>query len=518
MASLWSKFGSQCKSRLSAIARSCFLGRARWREKFKEASEALERLHTEMAKAKADRVRVERENMELCRRVSELENQLAQPQPVTLPLGEPPRGHQYGAGLIALCVNLARQIGLRPTRRTLEVVFEWLGVEIEIPRYQTIRLWMQKIGLDRMNQAKKVQGGVWLTDHTNQIGKEKVLVMLRVPEAKVQRRGTPLRHRDVEVLAVRPGEAWKCDDVAKVYQETADRYGMPRAIESDGAVELQDPAENLGKPGAKPLVIRDPKHFLANKFESLLRQDAHWEAFVKQIAGMRCALQQTELAHFIPRGFKMKARFMNLAPTLNWASAILWHLDHPESRSRQGIKECRMTEKLGWLRDFAPRIQQWQECQEVISTALTFINQQGIFRGAAKRFHDLGAPLVHHSLSRQFFQTTVAFLRKYERKLRPNERLPMSTEILESSFALYKQLEQQHSKSGFTSLLLTYPTLLRPTTPQEVTASLKRVKTVDVNQWIATYLPNTVASKRQLMFREAKAKPAGGATPVRAAV
>ena len=94
----------------------------------------------------------------------------------------------------------------------------------------------------------------------------------------------------------------------------------------------------------------------------------------------------------------------------------------------------------------------------------------------------------------------------------------MSTEILESSFALYKQLEQQHSKSGFTSLLLTYPTLLRPTTPQEVAASLKRVKTVDVNQWIATHLPNTVASKRQLMFREAKATPAGGATPVRAAV
>ena len=49
----------------------------------------------------------------------------------------------------------------------------------------------------------------------------------------------------------------------------------------------------------------------------------------------------------------MKARFMNLVPTLNWASAILWHLDHPESRSRQGIKPCRMTEKLGWLRDFA---------------------------------------------------------------------------------------------------------------------------------------------------------------------
>ncbi len=264
-------------------------------------------------------------------------------------------------------------------------------------------------------------------------------------------------------------------------------------------------------------MIRDPKHFLANQFERLLKQDADYEAFVKQIGGMRCALQQTELAHFLPPGFKMKARFMNLAPTLNWASAILWHLNHPESRSREGIKECRMTEKLGWLRDFAPCIQSWQECQEVIATALTFINQRGIFRGAAKQFHALGAPLVHHSLSRQLFQTTIAFLRKHERKLRPNECLPMSTEILESSFALYKQLEKQHSKSGFTGLLLAYPTLLRPTTPEEVTASLKRIKTVDVNQWIATYLPNTVASKRQLMFREAKARPSGGATPARAA-
>ena len=100
---------------------------------------------------------------------------------------------------------------------------------------------------------------------------------------------------------------------------------------------------------------------------------------------------------------------MNLAPMLNWASAILWHLSHPESRSREGIQEYRMTEKLGWLRDFAPCIQSWQECQEVIATALTFINQRGIFRGAAKQFHALGAPLVHHSLSRQLLQTTVVF-------------------------------------------------------------------------------------------------------------
>ena len=128
----------------------------------------------------ADRERLEQENRELGERVAELEDRLAQPQPVTLPFGEIPPGQQFGAGMIALCVNLARQIRLRPTVRVLHIIFRWLGVQERIPTYQTIRGWMQRIGLDRMQNAKKITGGMWLADHTNQIGKEKVLTVLRV--------------------------------------------------------------------------------------------------------------------------------------------------------------------------------------------------------------------------------------------------------------------------------------------------------------------------------------------------
>jgi hypothetical protein len=258
----------------------------------------------------------------------------------------------------------------------------------------------------------------------------------------------------------------------------------------------------MGKAGKRPFVIRDPKHFLANQLEAILKQDSQYEAFTKQFGGTRSALQQTELAHFIPRNFKIKARFMNLAPTLEWASTVLWHLDHPQSKSRQGIPEERMTEKLGWLRDFAPNIQQWQECQDVISTGLTFLNEQGLFRGVATQFENHVANLSHNPMSRRLVQKAVAFLREHEKKLRPGEQLPMSTEILESSFSLYKQLEKQHSKSGFTSLLLTFPTLLRPTTPKEIHAAFQRVKTADVKKWVHDHLPTTLASKRQLVFRE----------------
>lgn len=166
MVSSWPIFASRCKSRLSAIARSCFLGRAHWREKFREIDDLLQEVRQQGMESEALREQLEQENRELRQHISELEACLAPPQPLQLPLGDIPGGQQYGAGLIALCVNLARKIGLRPAERAVHVVFDWLGVEVEIPTYHTIRLWMQRISLDRMENTTKRKGGVWLAQGT----------------------------------------------------------------------------------------------------------------------------------------------------------------------------------------------------------------------------------------------------------------------------------------------------------------------------------------------------------------
>jgi hypothetical protein len=460
-------------------------------------------LQESLAKSTARCRELEKENRDLCQRVSELEAELAEPHPVELPLGDAPRGQQYGANMIALCVNLARKLGIRRTRHALEIFFQWLGVEdVAIPSHETIRLWMQRVGLGRMRKAKKKDDGTWLVDHTNQIGKEKVLTVLRVRSQP--RAGVALRHQDVEVLATVPGTEWKREDVAKVYEQLEKRYGTPHCVATDGAVELREPAENLGKPGKRPLVFRDPKHFLANRLEALLKRDPNYEAFTQKIGRSRSALQQTELARFIPRAFKVKARFMNLEPTICWASAVLWHLNHPESSSCSDVSFDRLEEKLGWLREYSGSILQWEMCLEVISTTLTFLNQQGIFPGVVKAYQKLLDGMATCPASEQLASDMEALLRQYEKHLQPNERLRISTEILESTFSLYKQLEQQHSKSGFTSLLLAFPTLVRETTASEVTTIFAKIKVSDVKAWAKEHLPNTLASQRNRMYREAK--------------
>lgn len=507
MASSWTKFVSRCKSRLSAIARSCFLARQRWYQRYERAKRLLDEAQLKIDALRTGRQRLVEEIANLRERIIELETEAAQPRAVEWPLGDTPPGQQYGAGMITLCVNLAREIGLRPVERVLQIFSQWMQVKVRIPTFQSVRGWMQRIGLDRMTQAKKKTKGVWLADHTSQIGKEKVLMVLRVRRSGLPRRGVPLRHQDVEVLALKPGTEWKRENVAKAYRETAARFGVPRAVETDGAVELREPAETLGKAGAQPIVIRDPKHFLANRLEALLSKDPEYQAFAQKLGWARSALQQTELAHFIPPGIKPKSRFMNLAPTLKWATTMLWHLEHPESLSREGIAANRMEEKMGWLRGFAASIQTWQGCQQVVSVSLTFLNQQGIFRGATERLQTLLTDIPHSPSGQKLVADIVEFTREHENKLRANERLPMSTEIIESSFGRYKQFAKQHSRSGFSSLLLTLPTLLQKTTPKEVKASFARVRIADVKEWTKTNMPNKLASKRQLVFREPSTTP-----------
>lgn len=364
---------------------------------------------------------------------------------------------------------------------------------------------MQRVGLGRVRLAKKEDGGTWIVDHTNQIGQEKVLTVLRARSAPSD--GDALRHQDVEVLATIPGTKSKREDVAREYEKIAATFGRPDNVVTDGAVELRESVLVLENAGNTPRIFRDPKHVLANKLEALLKKDADYEAFSKQIGPARSALQQTELAHFTPPPFKTKARFMNLQPTIAWAIAVLWHLNHPDSASRRDVSRERLEEKLGWLRDFADSLARWQSCLAVIAATLTFLNQRGLFVGVVAAYQPVVTDIATSPASQQLVADMTSLLGDYEQQLQPGERVPISTEILESSFALYKQLEQQHSKSGFTNLLLTFPTLLRETTAAEVTTCFAAVKVADIKSWTKEHFPNTLTSQRHRMYREAKPKP-----------
>ena len=206
--------------------------------------------------------------------------------------------------------------------------------------------------------------------------------------------------------------------------------------------------------------------------------------------------------HLTPPSPRPKARFMNLASTLKWAQMVLWQLSHPHSEARREISAARMNEKLGWLRTFRDDIRNWSECQAVVSASVTFINQQGLFRGAADQLSAQLESLRKCDSSRAIADRLLEFVRLSEQKLADHQRLPLSTEILESSFGLFKQLERQHSKGGFTSLLAAFGALLKPATPESIRRDFARISVKQMRTWVTTNLKTTLASKRQTAYAE----------------
>jgi hypothetical protein len=500
----WREGRSRFKSPLWVVARVVWSSRERkWlkcrtlKRQLEEAQREILRQHREIGQLKEEVQRLKQQLRGQSRSRAQGEREFC------LPADPPLKGHQYGCRLIGLAVNLARVVGLRGSERVLKVVLEWLGVKQSTPNWTTIRLWLMRLGVAVLGEpGEQADDWVWMVDHSNQIGPEKALAVLGVRASKLPPPGEALRHEDVRPLTVRPGTAWKREDMAAVYRELAEQYGAPRAVLCDGAVELREGANGLKNQRPDTIVLQDFKHKAAIFLKSAVGDHPRFAEFNARLGKTRSAIQQTELAHLTPPGQKPKARFMNLASTLEWAAVVLWLLDHAEAQARAGLAPQRLEEKLGWLRSFSVELAEWRECQQVIDAGLTFINTQGLFRGAGAQLAVAAGTNRTHTAARQLAQRLVEFVTAAEGQLKPGERLPMSTEILESTFALYKQLERQHSKGGFTSLLAAFGALLKPATEETIRWAFSSVSVKDVFRWIRENLGATLTSTRLALYNE----------------
>jgi hypothetical protein len=139
-----------------------------------------------------------------------------------------------------------------------------------------------------------------------------------------------------------------------------------------------------------------------------------------------------------------------------------------------------------------------------VSLSVTFVNEQGLFCGAADQLSRRFRSLELCGASQTVADGLLEFLRDHELKLQDGHRLPMSPEILESCFGLFKQLERQHSKGGFTSLLASFEALLQPATPESVQDAFGRVSVKQMRTWVSDNLGTTVPSKRKTAYAESK--------------
>jgi len=413
--------------------------------------------------------------------------------------------HSFGARMIALCVNLSRHMSFRLIPKALKLIFDALGLSVPCPAHDTIEHWCKRIGLDQINHPRqRYEDWLWIVDHSNQIGQEKVLVILGISASRLPPPGQTLTLDQLEVLAIVPGKSWKRDDVRAVYAAVAQRCGNPRFVVCDGAVELRETVDVLEKTGPRVVVLRDFKHFAANRFEKLVGQSERFKSFCSAMGTTRCQVQQSEFAHLTPPSLKTKARFMNIEPLVRWASLILFLLENPDHDAIGDVDRTRLSEKFGWVESYRDEIASWARCCDLIDLSLGWVNTQGLnshSRSQLEAFLDSSRIWDSNTWEGQLRSELISFVGQSAAQLEEGERAWQSSEAIESVFGRYKCREFQHSRSGFTGLILSLPTLLRDWTPDQVRESLARVKNKEMRAWTQNNIGRTVSARRAQAYR-----------------
>ena len=107
---------------------------------------------------------------------------------------------------------------------------------------------------------------------------------------------------------------------------------------------------------------------------------------------------------------------------------MLWLLRNPNAECLVGIAPKRFREKFGWIENYSDQIPMWRSCQYVISTFVTFANEQYLHHGASMRLAATIGDLKYPEAC-ELRDRLVKFILDSESALRPGERLPLNTQL-----------------------------------------------------------------------------------------
>ena len=426
---------------------------------------------------------------------------------------EIPAIHGYPCGIIALFLGLVQLgISLRATSRVLEFIARFFDLPFSAPDWTTGRLWLLRFGLAQLDAPKdQADDWAWLIDHSVQIGNQKVLAILGIRLVDLPMPERCLRGEDMVLIALIPMETSSREDVAKQLEDAAARTSVPRAIVDDHGVDLNGGVQIFQQSHPGTVEIYDVKHKAACLLKSRLEKNPRWMAFCTRVGQARCAIQQTELGALTPPSSKPKARFMNLEGQLNWADKILALVDGLPGSVPSFVTPQRLEEKLGWVREFRDDLSEWRQWQTIVDMTVSWVGSEGLHAKTALTLSRKLRPLLRTAGGCRLAAELVKFVRGEASKAKPGERLPGSTEVLESSFGKFKTLEKDQSKGGFTSLLLGFGSLFAAATKEGVLAAMRAVPTKQIKDWCAEHLGQTLFSQRKEAFdmaRTAQQKPA----------
>ena len=366
------------------------------------------------------------------------------------------------------------------------------------PAANTIQSWLLRVGLYEIQRPKE-QADDWILiiDHTIQLGTLKCLLIVAIRQAAWDKLETPLSLQDLVVVTLQVVTKSNGDVVAHQLREAAQKLGKIRAILSDQGSDIVNGANQYQAESKETLIFKDIAHATAIVLKDQLLADSRWDNFVKECGRTQPKVKQTELGYLAPPTLKVKGRYMNLGPLIAWASRMLSLLDTPIAQRSPDLCLSRLEEKFDWLVGYRQDITRWHHLHAIKDCVLGYCRVHGYHRQAKAELELRLASVSTATSCITMKERLLEIVHQQSSQLNDDESVPASSEVIESLIGKGKRIQGQHSRGGFTKMILGMAASVVPLVEDRILQSLNDIGDSDLSQWCQTQFGKTLACLRR---------------------
>ncbi|NJN11694.1 MAG: hypothetical protein HC836_30875 [Richelia sp. RM2_1_2] len=397
--------------------------------------------------------------------------------------------------------------------RGIEKVFNLFG-DLDsqtTPSFSSVRKWLARIGIYELTREKEHRDDwIFIVDFTLELGKQKALVILGVPQDKfieiVANNKKGLSHENVEVLAIEIMNSTRGEFIEKALDRVSEKVGVPIQIVADNSSDLARGIKLYSQKYPNLIYTHDVTHGMALLLKYQLDSNDRYQSFIKRCTITRQRLQQTELYFLAPPAQRSQCRYFNIERLTDWGINLLNSSTETLMELLPNVDDSvilpKIKDKLGWLANFQSDLMHWSQMASLTRSVETQLKSQGINQKSLKIFEK--SQLIFTDANLQNFQQKLReYITTQSEKIQDERTFLATSDVIESLFGKYKQFSTRCPFKEMGQMLLTICISTMDLTTTVIKNALETISFEDVEAWLEEVFGQSMLSKRRALFSTA---------------
>lgn len=390
-----------------------------------------------------------------------------------------------------MLIYLRTTCGLRSVVEIIEIFSEVLGDGFgKAPCHNTVENWIKKLGLAVYQDGKPCKGKDYasVVDESIAINGQKLLLTLGIPASH---QGRPVRHEDATVLDMSVGQKFNAKDIQDKMESVSETAGAaPQFVISDNASNLVRGIKDSGLTHHA-----DISHSMGVCLRQTYGGQADFVAFTELLGKTRLQYHLTDKAYLLPPNMRTISRFMNMSSWVEWGCRMLDTFDNlPE----------KMQAAYSFLKDHEPLLRELQTALDAVRHVEEICKNKGFSLQTSKMCqHYIITHVIGNASPRQarLGLKMLDYFKKEEVSLTESMKINISSDIIESTFGVYKSKKSPNKLYGITAFSLMIPLYCKITSKAQSCSfnfegHLTSVRLKDVEEWRSKNLSTNWVAER----------------------